>query len=77
MPDISKAVFIDYTNYRGERSVRQIIPNGMMYWGSNEWHPEEQWLIRAWDVEKQASRTFAMLGIHKWDRVSRSEGGQG
>jgi hypothetical protein len=61
-------VFIDYTNYRGERSVRLIQPlvDGM-YWGSNEYHPTEQWLLRAIDVEKKALRTFAVRDIHGFD----------
>jgi predicted DNA-binding transcriptional regulator YafY len=62
-PDPS--VFIDYTNYRGERSVRLVVPQGII-WASNEWHPEEQWLLRAYDLGKDAERYFAMSSIHSW-----------
>ena len=38
-------VEIDYTNWRGERKLRKIEPLALIL-GSNEWHPETQWLIR-------------------------------
>lgn len=52
-------VEITYTNWRGETSQRTIIPRGIWF-GSTEWHPEPQWLLRAFDVEKQAQRDFAL-----------------
>lgn len=61
----NKVVTIDYTNHRGERATRQIIPRHM-WWGNSKYHPEAQWLLDAFDVEKQAERTFAMKDIHSW-----------
>lgn len=58
-------VLIEYTNWRGERSHRVIRPQKMLF-GSNEWHPEEQWLLEAFDEEKGALRTFAVKSIHSW-----------
>lgn len=60
-------VFVDYTNYRGERSERRIepLPDGLFF-GSNEFHREPQWLLRAVDVEKAALRTFALRDVHAW-----------
>ncbi len=52
------AHIVEYTNYRGETARRVIIPI-RMWWGKTEWHPEEQWMLTAWDVEKNASRDFA------------------
>ncbi|WP_336801783.1 hypothetical protein [Kaistia sp. MMO-174] len=49
-----------YTNWRGVTGVRSIIPKSVWY-GSTEWHPEPQWLLRAFDVEKQADRDFALI----------------
>jgi hypothetical protein len=49
---------VEYTNYRGETARRVIIPI-RFWWGSTEWHPEEQWMLSAWDVEKNARRDFA------------------
>lgn len=58
-------VVIDYTNWRGERSLRTIRPV-KMFFGLNEFHPGEQWLLHAIDVEKNADRVFAMKDIHSW-----------
>jgi predicted DNA-binding transcriptional regulator YafY len=64
-PPELKTVIIDYTNYRGERALRKIIPNNLFF-GISAYHPESQWLLEAWDIEKKASRTFAMKDIHSW-----------
>lgn len=53
------AVTLTYTNWRGETAERSIIPRGVWF-GATEWHPEPQWLLRAFDVEKQADRDFAL-----------------
>lgn len=64
---MEKAIYIDYTNWRGERSIRRIIPTKAgLEWASNEYHPEKQWLLVALDVDKDAIRTFAMKDIHRW-----------
>lgn len=65
-------VTIDYTNWKGERSERRIRPVDIM-WGNNKYHPEEQWLLYAWDLDKQAYRTFAMKDIHSWKTMSTSD----
>lgn len=63
-------VLIDYTNWRGERSIRPIVPNMESLWyGFNDWHKEAQWLLDAYDVEKGDIRTFAMKDIHSWRSV--------
>jgi len=48
-----------YTNWRGEVADRAAIPV-RVYHGATEYHPEPQWLMEAWDAEKQAMRVFAM-----------------
>jgi ADP-ribose pyrophosphatase YjhB (NUDIX family) len=58
-------VEIDYTNHRGERSIRRIIPIGIRF-GSTEYHTELQWLMCANDLTKDDVRTFAMKDIHGW-----------
>ena len=47
-----------YRNYRGEISYRRVKPTGQ-YYGSNKYHPEEQWFLIAWDYDKKAERHFA------------------
>ncbi len=61
-------VMIDYTNWRGERGVRRITPSSMRF-SATEYHPKPQWLIDAFDHEKQASRTFAVADVHQWAPV--------
>lgn len=62
-----ESVTIDYTNYRGERSLRQIIPRlPYMTLRATAYHPEVQWILTAFDVEKKAERDFAMAGIKGW-----------
>lgn len=56
---MTKEISVRYTNWRGETRVRQIKPLDV-FWGSNEWHTEEQWLLRAIDVERSIVRVFAL-----------------
>lgn len=58
-------VLIDYTNHAGERSSRTIKPE-KIWFGSTQWHTEPQWLLHAWDVERNVQRDFAMADIHEW-----------
>lgn len=48
-----------YTNYKGETSTRRIVP-GNIYWGKTKWHPEDQWLMKAFDLDKWESRDFVL-----------------
>ena len=59
----NKQLRISYTNYRQETRERIILPKEIGY-GSTQWHPEEQWLLKAVDVEKGEDRDFAMSDIH-------------
>jgi predicted DNA-binding transcriptional regulator YafY len=56
---------IRYTNWRGETMLRKIIPKAIRF-GSTEWHPEEQWLLDAYDLDRGADRSFAMKDILEW-----------
>lgn len=60
-----ESVQIVYTNYRGETAVRKIHPK-RIWFGSTKWHPEEQWLLDALDLEKMADRSFALRDIRVW-----------
>lgn len=51
-----------YHNFRDEVRYRYIKPLATFY-GTSRWHPEPQWLMQVWDVEKQGSRTFSMVSI--------------
>lgn len=54
---------LEYTNHRGERGHRRVIPQ-RVWFGSTTWHPDEQWLLEAYDVDRGAQRDFAMELIH-------------
>jgi predicted DNA-binding transcriptional regulator YafY len=60
-----RRVIIDYTNWKGERRERVIIPR-TLFFGSTNFHPEVQWMMTAFDEEKQADRMYAMKNIHSW-----------
>jgi predicted DNA-binding transcriptional regulator YafY len=59
-------VTFTYTNYCGKTATRLVRPI-MVAFGSNAFHPEPQWLLHAWDLHKEAERTFAMKDIKDWD----------
>lgn len=59
------AVQIVYTNWKGETAVRKIIPQSIRY-GHTEYHKDNQWLLKATDVEKGEEREFAMKDIRSW-----------
>jgi predicted DNA-binding transcriptional regulator YafY len=61
-PDV---VLIDYINYRGERGIRRIIPE-RCYLDEVSWHPGRQWILDAWDLDKDAIRSFAIADIQRW-----------
>lgn len=59
-------VFIDYTNYRGERAWRLIdCTNSKTRFGTSLFHTEPQWLMTALDVSKDEEREFAVKDIHE------------
>jgi len=58
-------VLLDYTNYRGERAIRRVIPQAFG-WFKTEFHPEDQWMMRAYDLDKKVDRIYAMKDIHSW-----------
>ena len=61
----NSVVLIRYTNYRGETALRRIVPRAIRF-ASTEWHPGEQWLLDAYDLDKGADRSFAMKDILEW-----------
>jgi len=48
-----------YRNYRGEEDYRHVRPISLRF-GTSEYHPEQQWLLLGFDIEKQAEREFAL-----------------
>ena len=62
---VEQKVRICYTNHVGETAIREIIPI-KIWFGSTDWHPENGWLIDAFDIEKKEERSFAMKDIKSW-----------
>ena len=60
--DDAPAFVFTYRNHRGVSGVRRMQPIGVRF-GSTEWHPEPQWLLRAFDLDKDSEREFAMSEI--------------
>ena len=59
---LNTLIKIQYTNWRGENSLRSVIPRKILF-GSTEWHPSKQWLLYAHDVDKNDMRSFAIQDI--------------
>jgi hypothetical protein len=58
-PASSKPLRLAYRNHCGEVAERTIIPKSIRF-GATEWHPEPQWLLLAFDLDKRADREFTM-----------------
>ena len=54
-----RAIEFVYTSWRGETSTRRATPLRVL-WGSSEWHPEPQWILRAFDHDREEVRDFAL-----------------
>lgn len=61
----NQKVKILYKNWKGVTSYRNIVPKSVEF-KSTEWHPEEQWILNAFDIDKQADRAFAVKDIKEW-----------
>ena len=60
--DKERTLHVTYKNWRGEVEQRKLLPI-RMWWGHTEWHPEDQWLLTAFDVDKERVRDFALKDI--------------
>jgi len=49
-----------------ESSIRPV----KIYFGRTDWHPEEQWLMEAIDLEIQQTRVFAMRDMRRADNAT-------
>ncbi len=56
---MGRPITVRYKNWRGEVRVREIIPLDVFY-GATEWHPWEQWLLKAVDPEDGKEKDFAL-----------------
>lgn len=62
---MSNSIKFEYTNWKGIRSKRNIIPIKLIF-ESNQYHRDNKniWLLMAFDIDKQDIRSFAVKNIH-------------
>lgn len=51
-----------YRNWRGQESNRRVIPS-RVYFDSTPHHKEPQWIMEAFDLDRQVARAFSMTNI--------------
>lgn len=51
-----------YKNHKGEVGERRVLPS-LFYFGSTQWHPVSQWLLRGFDLDRNQMREFAFKDI--------------
>lgn len=57
-----------YTNWEGIVNYRTVEIKSI-YYGFTEYHQQNQWLMKAWDFDKNAIRVFAMndmVNVIEW-----------
>lgn len=59
---VGQIIEFDYVNWEGKQAKRKAKVVDF-YFGSTEFHPTPQWLVSAWDCDKEADRVFAMLDM--------------
>lgn len=64
-----------YRNHKGHVAWRNVIPYGV-WWGTTEWHREPCWLLNAYDLDKSATRKFALKDALSilWDQEGEKSG---
>lgn len=58
-------VRFEYVNHDGKAGTRLVRPI-RTWFGSTAWHPEPQWLLEAFDLDKRQTRDFAHSAIANW-----------
>jgi len=48
-----------YTNWKNETAFRRVQARALSY-KSTSWHPEKQWILTAYDLDREAERDFAL-----------------
>ena len=61
-----KPISIVYKTLRGEIGTQTIVPKNIWF-GSTEWHQNEQWFLKAYVLDQQEEQDFAMCDIIKYD----------
>lgn len=62
-PDGEPFSFV-YTNYKGQTSIRNVIPIEIAFEACPEHGPDAHWVLYCWDLDKLAYRTFLLSKIN-------------
>lgn len=57
--DESSVICFTYKNYKGITAIRNAIPKSLEY-KSTKYHPKTQWILTAFDINKEEMRDFAL-----------------
>lgn len=61
-----KVLYLDYTNWRGERSWRTVVPlDKPPEFGPTPHHKGPVWTLRVYDLDRQAERSYVLEDIHQ------------
>jgi len=63
--NMEHTVTFEYKNYKGEISKRYVLPMELWY-GTTPYHTEAQWLLKAFDINKNDYRNFSLKEIRNW-----------
>ncbi len=55
-----------YRNHRGEVAHRKVLPL-RVYRGGTNYHQGDQWLLEAHCLDRNETRTFALVEVQSWD----------
>lgn len=48
-----------YTNWKNQYNERRVVPI-RIFFGKNEYHKEDTWLMEAYCLDRKENRTFAL-----------------
>lgn len=59
----AKPLTFKYVNHAGVEGTRNVIPIGFFF-GTSKYYTDPQWLLEAWDLDKQAIRHYAFAKLN-------------
>jgi len=77
--DPARFLTVYYTNWKGESAWRTVflLPCPPEF-NTSSFHPD-RWIIRVWDIGKNAERSYDLLKCHQWSntyaKIERKEEG--
>lgn len=64
-PAEGKVLYLDYTNWRGERAWRRVVPlDRAPVFVTTPHHKEPVWTLRVYDLDRRAERSYVLKNIH-------------